>query len=255
MSPIAPRPPLDASEISKRISQYWRVSVVEVTGSTQDDIAEKISIGDAIHGDVLVAEYQSAGRGRLDRKFEADPAAALTFSLYVEIKRDRDEWGFIPLLTGLAAVLSLQEIDPKVVVDVKWPNDLLISNSKLGGIISQATDEGVIIGVGINVAMSANELPVSHATSLYLSDFKELNRNLLLATFLNKFQELFLRWQNGEDLRHLYREKCATIGRLIKIELPGDKSLEGQALDISAHGELILVDGTRVSVGDVVHLR
>ena len=79
MSPLAPRPPLDVSEISKRISQYWRVSVVEVTGSTQDDIAEKISIGVAMQGDVLVADFQSAGRGRLDRKFEAAPSSALTF--------------------------------------------------------------------------------------------------------------------------------------------------------------------------------
>ena len=255
MSPLAPRPPLDVSEISKRISQYWRVSVVEVTGSTQDDIAEKISIGVAMQGDVLVADFQSAGRGRLDRKFEAAPSSALTFSLYVEPKRDIDEWGFISLLSGLAAVFALQEIDPRVIINLKWPNDLLISNLKVGGIISQASGKGVIVGVGINVAMDDDELPVSHATSLYLSSFGQLNRNYLLPAFLNYFEELFLRWQNGEDLRHLYREKCTTIGRFIRVELPSGNSLEGQALDISARGELILDDGNRVSVGDVVHLR
>ncbi len=255
MSLIVPRPPLDVAEISKRISQYWRVSVVEVTGSTQDDIAAKISCGDALHGDVLVSDFQSAGRGRLDREFEAAPSSALTFSFFIEPERDRDEWGFIPLLTGLAVVFALQEIDSRVVTQLKWPNDLLITDSKLGGIISQAAGNGVIIGVGINVAMNAGELPVSHATSLYLNDFAQLNRNYLLPAFLKHFEELFSRWQKGEDLRHLYREKSATIGCSIRVELPGGKTLEGQALDISAHGELILDDGTRVSVGDVVHLR
>jgi BirA family biotin operon repressor/biotin-[acetyl-CoA-carboxylase] ligase len=255
MSQIAPRPPLRESEVNEKISQYWRVSVVEVTGSTQEDIAEKISSEEIIDGDVVVAEFQSAGRGRLDRKFEAPQSSALTFSFYIEPERDKEEWSFLPLLTGMAAVFALQKIDPQVAVNLKWPNDLLISDLKVGGIISQLAGRGVIIGVGINVAMDESELPVPQATSLFLSGHRELNRNHLLAVFLNNFEEIYVRWNSGEDLRHLYREMCATFGRSIRAELPNGNYLEGVAVDISAQGELILADGLRVTVGDIVHLR
>jgi BirA family biotin operon repressor/biotin-[acetyl-CoA-carboxylase] ligase len=103
--------------------------------------------------------------------------------------------------------------------------------------------------------MSSDELPVEHATSLSIESFAVLDRNLLLSSFLNVFEELFLRWEDGEDLRHLYLERSATLGRKIKAVLPGGDSRTGLAKDISVTGELILEDGQRVSVGDIVHLR
>jgi BirA family biotin operon repressor/biotin-[acetyl-CoA-carboxylase] ligase len=255
MSLDALRPLLDTLEITKKISQYWRVSVVEVTGSTQDDIAKRVSDGFARNGEVLVAEYQSAGRGRLDRKFEASASSALTFSFYIESQREKSEWGFIPLLAGLAVVYSLKECNPNCDISLKWPNDLLIADKKVGGIIAQVSSQGVIVGIGINVSMSQAELPVSHATSLYLQGCSQLDRNAILAAFLSTFEELFARWQSGEDLRHLYRESSATLGRTIKVELPGGAHVDGEAIDISAQGELIMKDGLHITVGDVIHLR
>jgi BirA family biotin operon repressor/biotin-[acetyl-CoA-carboxylase] ligase len=113
----------------------------------------------------------------------------------------------------------------------------------------------VIIGVGINVGMTEEELPVPHATSLALHQFSTLDRNLILSTFLTTFEELFTRWQSGEDLRHLYNERSATIGRDIRIELPDGTHKNGKAVDVTPAGELILEDGSRVTVGDIVHLR
>ncbi len=113
--------------ISQKISQYWRVSVVEVTGSTQDDLAAQLSRNEVKSGAVLVTEFQSAGRGRLDRTFEAPQGSALLFSLYIEPKRERSEWSFLPILAGLVTTFALSQLDPKFTVELKWPNDLQIS--------------------------------------------------------------------------------------------------------------------------------
>jgi BirA family biotin operon repressor/biotin-[acetyl-CoA-carboxylase] ligase len=226
--------------ISEKISQYWRVSVVEVTGSTQDDLAQ------------LVADKKA---GRLDRKFDAPASSALMFSFYVEPHREKSDWSFLPLLTGLAAIFALTRLDPDSSPTLKWPNDILIADGKVGGIIAQASGDGVVIGVGINVGMTQEELPVVTATSLALHNYPEQDRNLILAIFLTTFEELFERWQNGEDLRHLYKERSATIGHDIRIEHPDGSHKNGKAVDVTPAGELILEDGSRVTVGDVVHLR
>ena len=241
--------------ISENISRYWRVSVVEVTGSTQDDIAQSVTDKKAQSGDVIATEYQSAGRGRLDRKFDAPKSSALMFSFYIEPKHEKSDWSFLTLLTGLSAVFTLTALDPESSPTLKWPNDILIKDGKVGGIIAQATGDGVIIGIGVNVEMTEAELPVAHATSLALNDFSILDRNLILASFLNIFEELLERWQDGEDLRHLYSERSSTIGREVRIEHPDGSYKNGKAVGVTPTGELILEDGSRVTVGDIVHLR
>jgi BirA family biotin operon repressor/biotin-[acetyl-CoA-carboxylase] ligase len=241
--------------ITDKISRYWRVSVVEVTGSTQDDLAHLATEEKTIHGDVIATEYQSSGRGRLDRKFDAPISSALMFSFYLEPERGRNDWSFLPLLTGLSAIFTLTALDPNCYPTHKWPNDINIDDGKVGGIIAQVEKNGVIIGVGINVGMSKQELPVPHATSLALHHFSELDRNQILATFLSTFEELYERWQKGEDLRHLYRERSETIGREVRIEHPNGTRINGKAVDITPEGELVLDNGVRVTVGDIVHLR
>jgi BirA family biotin operon repressor/biotin-[acetyl-CoA-carboxylase] ligase len=255
VSTDTPRPALEKSLISEKISQYWRVSVVEVTGSTQDDLAARVLRNEVQSGEVLVTDFQSAGRGRLDRNFEAPKGSALLFSTYIKPQRDKSEWSFLPILAGLVTTLALSELDPSPASQLKWPNDILIGDKKVGGIIAQVTTDGVILGIGINVGMSPDELPVPHATSLSIEGFATLNRNLLLASFLNTFEEMLLRWEDGEDIRHLYRERSATLGRKIQADLPGGGSRTGLAEDISLVGELILEDGQRITVGDIVHLR
>ena len=241
--------------ISEKISQYWRVSVVEVTGSTQDDLTQLIADRKASNGDVIATEFQSAGRGRLERKFEAPASSALLFSFYIEPQREKSDWSFLPLLTGLSAIFALTKLDPQTSPTLKWPNDILLNGGKVGGIIAQVSGDGVVIGVGINVGMTQEELPVVHATSLALQQYENLDRNLILSAFLTTFEELFSRWQNGEDLRHLYKERSATIGHDIRIENPDGSHKNAKAVDVTPAGELILEDGSRVTVGDIVHLR
>jgi BirA family biotin operon repressor/biotin-[acetyl-CoA-carboxylase] ligase len=250
----APRAPLDKSIIDANISQYWRVSVVDLTASTQSDLAELVNSSVAKSGEVIAAEFQSAGRGRLDRSFEAPPESALLFSFFLKPKRARGDWSFISFLAAIAA----QEVISKVIVDkvsLKWPNDILIGDKKVAGLLAQQIGDGVIVGIGLNVAMGAEELPVPTATSLALAGSNNLDRNLLLSALLNRLESIFKEWDSGSDFLENYRQISSTLGRQVRVEALGRDSIEGKAVAITAQGALILSDGTEVNVGDVVHLR
>lgn len=254
MGSQAPRAPLDKSIIDGKISQYWRVSVVDLTASTQSDLAELVNASVAKSGEVIAAEFQSNGRGRLDRTFEAPPQSALLFSFYIAPKRAVSDWGFISFLAALAMreVITDQLAEK---VNLKWPNDILIGDKKVAGLLAQQIGEGVIVGIGLNVAMSTDDLPVPTATSLLLADSNLLDRNLILSAFLNHFENLFKEWDSGGDFLEKYRQVCSTLGRQVRVEVLGRDSIEGEAVSITAQGVLILKDGTEVNVGDVVHLR
>ena len=250
----APRAPLNKSIIDANISQYWRVSVVDLTASTQSDLAELVNASVAKSGEVIAAEFQSAGRGRLDRSFEAPPESALLFSFFLKPKRARSDWSFISFL----AAMAMHEVISKDIADkvsLKWPNDVLIGDRKVAGLLAQQIGDGVIVGIGINVAMGADELLVPTATSLALAGSSNLDRNLLLSAFLNQFADIFKEWDSGGDFLEEYRQVCSTLGRQVRVEVLGRDSIEAEAVAITAQGALILSDGTEVNVGDVVHLR
>ena len=249
----APRAPLDQSRITSALSRYWRVSVVDLTASTQDDLAQKITAGDGASGDVIVANYQSAGRGRLDRTFLAPPSTALLFSVYLNPERSRDDWSFIPLLAGFSIADTLQKMGADV--SIKWPNDLLIDEMKLGGIISTAAGSGVIIGIGINVSTTVTELPVERATSLAIAGVSKLDRNFLLPLLLNAFENDFKAWDQGESFLEKYAQLSATQGREVTVVGPAESLIRSRAQSFDEQGRLHLEDGQIVTVGDVIHLR
>ena len=229
--------------------------MVEVTGSTQDDLYQLASSGSALPKTILASEYQSAGRGRLDRTFEAAPNSALTFSIYLEPKVAKDEWSFLTLLAGLSVHEALHTLDPQMNVSIKWPNDLLIGDKKFVGMIAQATNKGVVIGIGINVGMSEAELPVPTATSLAIEGFAELDRNAILAAVINHFEINFEMWENDQSFLAQYRAASSTLGTSVEVTLPGGEVFTAIARDISDSGALLLDNGREVTVGDVVHLR
>jgi BirA family biotin operon repressor/biotin-[acetyl-CoA-carboxylase] ligase len=229
--------------------------VVEVTGSTQDDLFQLASSGSALPKTILASEFQSSGRGRLDRSFDAAPHSALTFSLYVEPKVNRDEWSFLTLLAGFSVYEALQSLDGSIEIGVKWPNDLLIGEKKFCGMIAQATDKGIVLGIGINVGMSAEELPVENATSLAIAGFSHLDRNEILAAIINHFEINLEMWEHDKSFLAEYRSASTTLGRDVEVTLPAGKIIRSRAVDISHSGALLLEDGSEVTVGDVVHLR
>ena len=228
--------------------------MADLTTSTQTDLAELVNSNSAKTGDVLATEFQTAGRGRLDRTFEAASGSALLFSFFIKPNRVRSEWGFISHL----AALSMQEVishDHPTKVWLKWPNDILIGDKKVAGLLAQATDDGVIIGIGVNVAMTADELPVETATSLAITGSNKLDRNLMLGEFLNRFEVNFEKWDNGADFIDSYSAVCATLGRQVQVEVAGRANRIGKAISVNKIGALMLDDGFEVNVGDIVHLR
>jgi BirA family biotin operon repressor/biotin-[acetyl-CoA-carboxylase] ligase len=229
--------------------------VVEVTGSTQDDLYQLASNEIAVPKTILASEFQSHGRGRLDRTFEAAPQSALTFSIYIEPKVDKEEWSFLTLLAGLSVHEALHALDPQVEVGIKWPNDLLIGEKKFVGMIAQATKKGVVLGIGVNVGMTQEELPVENATSLAIEGFAVLDRNLILAAIINHFEINLEMWEHDKSFLAEYRAGSVTIGREVEVTLPGGEIIKARATDISNAGALLLDNGSEVTVGDVVHLR
>lgn len=232
---------LKVEAINSKVSQYWSVSVTEETASTQIDLTNNFQ-----PGKVLVAEFQSAGRGRLDRKFEVPPRKGLTFSFCIAAEKD---FGWIPLITGLAVSRAINKYLGNDLVNIKWPNDLYIDGKKLAGILSEKVGDGAVVGVGINIFQTQGELPIENAISL--SMVSDVERSDLLIQVLN---ELGSALSNIEGEKNKYRESCATIGQKVRATLPSGETIEDIAIGISNDGSLLL-NTREISVGDIVHLR
>ncbi len=242
----------------------WRVEVVAESPSTNAHLAARARAGEP-PGLVLVAEHQTAGRGRLDRTWTTPPRAALTFSLLVSpAPLPVGRWPWLPLLTGLALTTGVRRA-AGVEATLKWPNDVLVGDRKVAGILVELVDvpgrgPAAVVGVGLNVSTTRDELPVETATSLALEGAASLDRSALLADVLAAFSALFDPWRasGGEGLLPAYREACSTLGRDVRVELPTGEPLHGRAVDVDREGRLLVDDGTRVHVlgaGDVVHVR
>ncbi|MEU3611187.1 biotin--[acetyl-CoA-carboxylase] ligase [Streptomyces sp. NPDC006872] len=268
------RPPLNAPTLRRALVReggLWsQVDVVQRTGSTNSDLVAAASAGKAGEGAVLVAEEQTAGRGRLDRQWTAPPRSGLFFSVLLtpsEVPVAR--WGWLPLLTGVAVATGLSRA-AGVDTALKWPNDLLVTvggeERKAGGILAErAGEDAVVVGVGVNVSLRADELPVPQAGSLALAGAVTTDRDPLLRGVLRSLEDWYGRWRTaGGDpvasgLQETYAAGCATLGRTVRAELPGNRSLVGEAVAVDGDGRLVIAteEGVQepVGAGDIVHLR
>ncbi|MEU9264046.1 biotin--[acetyl-CoA-carboxylase] ligase [Streptomyces sp. NPDC048251] len=268
------RPPLNAPALRRALVReggLWsQVGVVQSTGSTNSDLVDAASAGRAVEGAVLVAEEQTSGRGRLDRRWTAPPRSGLFFSVLLtpsEVPVAR--WGWLPLLTGVAVATGLSRA-AGVDTALKWPNDLLVTvggeERKAGGILAErAGRDAVVVGVGLNVTLRADELPVPLAGSLALAGAVSTDRDPLLRGVLRSLEEWYGRWRAaGGDpaasgLQETYAAGCATLGRTVRAELPGDRSIVGEAVAVDGDGRLVIAtkEGVQepVGAGDIVHLR
>jgi BirA family biotin operon repressor/biotin-[acetyl-CoA-carboxylase] ligase len=238
------RPPLRAEALVHALAHDgWRVEVLPVTTSTNAVVAERARAGEAA-GLCVVAEEQTAGRGRLDRTWVSPPRAGLTCSLL--LRPVTDELGWVPLLAGLAVAKALRE-QAEVDAVLKWPNDVLVGGRKVAGLLAESVDGAVVLGLGINVTTRPEELPDERATSLLQEGARSTDRDTLLRAVLRAMSF------TPVD-RPAYLEACSTLGRDVQVHLPGGKVVEGRAEEVDEHGRLV-VDGTPYAAGDVVHLR
>lgn len=243
------------------------LDVVDTTGSTNSDLARRAA--GLTEGAVLVAEEQTAGRGRLDRTWSAPARSGLFLSVYLtpgDVPAQR--WGWLPLLTGVAVAAGLER-SAGVDTALKWPNDLLVTvggeERKTGGILAERAGDGVVIGIGLNVSLRADELPAPTAASLALAGAVSTDRETLLRGVLRSLEHWYGVWRAADGdaavsgLREAYAASCATLGRTVRAQLPGDRTLTGEAVAIDGDGRLVLSTGDGlqepVSAGDIVHLR
>lgn len=265
-------PPTDDHRLRDRLLRdpgvdLWRtVEVVQSTPSTNADAAARWRDGEQVEGLVLVADHQSAGRGRFARRWEAPPGTAVAVSVVVAPRRPFPEWTWLSLLTGVAIARGIRRATG-VEVGLKWPNDVLVEGRKLCGILSERVDgplgTGCVVGFGINVSLGVEELPVPTATSLALSGSR-VDKAELVAEVLEDWAEMYRLWDDGglEQLRVAYEEHCSTIGRDVSVMVDSHggagRTVIGVATGISPSGEVLVrtSDGVRrFAAGDVTHLR
>lgn len=261
--------PLKVAEVVAEVVRpggLWReVRVAAETGSTNADLLSLAGSG-AAEGLVLAAETQSAGRGRLGRKWASAPGAGLTFSVLLRPAGvPADALGWLPLLAGVATATAVRDaagVDPRL----KWPNDVLVGDRKLAGILAEAQAGAVVIGIGLNVLQGSADLPVPTATSLAQAGVVPPSRERLLGAVLGELARWYRAWRDQDrpgdagrcGLRQAYLRRSATVGREVTVTLPGGRSLTGTASGIGRSGQLEVLSqkGTvTVSGGDVVHVR
>jgi BirA family biotin operon repressor/biotin-[acetyl-CoA-carboxylase] ligase len=257
------RPSLDPTPLAA-LAPDLVVEILETATSTNAVAADRARAG-AAEGLVVVAESQTAGRGRLDRSWHTPPRASLLFSLVLRPQVPLANWPWLPLLTGYTVAKTLRALGYDA--GVKWPNDVLIGDRKLAGILVERieTPDGpaAVIGVGLNVSLTDEEIPVPTGTSLAIESGSDPDRTAVLVALLRSLREAYDAWQAGGDsatdrLRSSYAAACVTVGRDVRVDLPGGAVLTGRATGVDPGGRLVVsgsAGDTVVGAGDVVHVR
>jgi BirA family biotin operon repressor/biotin-[acetyl-CoA-carboxylase] ligase len=249
---------------TSRANSPYRISEVSVTGSTNADLLALARQGEEA-GLVLLAGHQIAGRGRLDRRWEAPPGTNLLVSVLFRPAGPPHEWFRCAVALAVAACDACRDLG--VDAGVKWPNDLVVGEGKLAGVLSETDGAGaVVVGLGLNVGWpAAGEYP--GAVSLAALGVAVTPGDVLssIVGHLERFGP------GAPELLDRYRDRCATTGRDVRVELPDGSHVEGRAIGVDDDGflrvETVVADASpepgaqpallvrRFSVGDVVHAR
>ncbi|QEO08645.1 biotin--[acetyl-CoA-carboxylase] ligase [Protaetiibacter larvae] len=234
--------------------------------------ADREGLGDLT---VMLTRYQSAGRGRLGRSWTAPPGASVAVSVLLRPRLPDgsvptpDRLGWLPVIAGIAMSDAVRSALPDREVGFKWPNDVLVAGRKVCGVLAELLPggTGVVVGAGLNTRMTADELPVPTATSLAVEGavVDEALEDLVIAAYLEGVRDRVARYlaagadAEASGIRAQARVHCLTLGRPVRIELPGDEQLQGTAVDLDADGRLIVADqqglARSVAAGDVTHVR
>ena len=273
---------LDLERIRTALADdFTTIDFVEKTGSTNTDLMQATNVAD---GTVLLADEQLSGKGRLGRTWTAPAGSQVIFSVLL-LPESLEHLGTLPLAAGLAVTDSIEG------TVLKWPNDVHIDGNKLCGILAEAGPVGqafkaapkteltkvevgkaevnkaelnkavggaapsarVVVGMGINVTLTREDLPIEKATSLALEG-RDTDRTELAITVLKNLRRRIAQWENQEpQLLRDYRAVCSSLGQEVRLETPsGD--VTGHVDEIGEDGR-IMVAGEYYSAGDVTHLR
>lgn len=270
-----------------------RLEFLATAGSTNDELREAATGPSAAawpHGSVIVTDDQTRGRGRMGRTWLAPTGKTLAISVLLRPELPGGEpfppqaYGWLPLIAGAAmteavrravdaaAFASPGEVDDDdetggVEVQLKWPNDVLVSGYKICGILSELLPESgaVVVGAGLNLTLDEHDLPTLTSTSLLLVTGVQPDADTVLADYLMGFLTLVRAFsEHGADaeasgIAGRVSDLCGTLGSEVRVELPGDRELLGVAERLDHDGRLVVRDGNgelqTVAAGDVTHLR
>jgi BirA family biotin operon repressor/biotin-[acetyl-CoA-carboxylase] ligase len=257
-----------------RSAELGELVVLETAGSTNDELSRIAA--DAAEFTVVLTLDQRAGRGRLGRAWIAPPGRTLAASVLLRPRLPDggplppDALGWLPLLAGAAMTAAVGSVLPAPDARLKWPNDVLIDGRKVSGLLTElAPGGGVVVGSGVNLFLAEDELPVPTATSLTLAgaaDDADALVDRLLSAYLTGLRDLTGRLfaASGDAVASgghaAVTALCDTLGRAVRVELPGGDALEGTASGLDPTGRLqVRLAGSGalvpVAAGDVVHLR
>ncbi|MDO5670145.1 MAG: biotin--[acetyl-CoA-carboxylase] ligase [Corynebacterium sp.] len=247
--------------LASRLPQYTDVRWTDTTGSTNADL---LSDATAPAFTALVAGEQSAGRGRLGRPWASPAGTQSIMSVLLRpTAAELDRLGAIPLAAGLAVLDAARQVAGGAPgPELKWPNDVLWNGQKLCGILAEATgfpeDPRVVVGLGVNVSLSREQLPVQHATSLALEGVEVAAEDMTVAV-LSALHKRLQQWARGDrSLMDDYRAECITIGKSVRV-VTASGDVFGTVTDIAPDGrlDLLTTEGERrlIAAGDVTHLR
>jgi len=270
---VQPSPPLTRETIHSTLSTTWlgrRIELFDSLPSTNREAAQ-LAQAEVEHGTVVAADGQTAGRGRLSRTWFSPPGANLYCSVILRTARPSErltEWlSWLPLVSALAAAEAIEQVS-SLHVSVKWPNDLLISERKVGGILCESgtgirSDPFQIIGIGINVNVDHDDWPTElrdSATSIWQERKIVVDRNRLLAQVLLELEQCLdeLVVHRTNRIAMAYHQRCSTIGRTVRATLGNGEIVVGLAEGISQDGSLrVRPQAPQPGSGtpEVVHLR
>lgn len=294
--PIVPTRPLDvallrAALVDTPATTWQSLEVADVTGSTNSDMVQRASADLTCDRALLLAEYQTNGRGRYTRSFVAPHQSSISFSALIRTGTvSSQRWALLPLATGVAVIDGLRRTLREAGIDagagagsasgtpgeidlsLKWPNDILCNGGKLAGMLVEmaAVDRtfpdgssaaAIVPGVGINVTQSPDELPVDYAVSLamVLGDHTPSREDLAIAIFTELDRRVQEWWRGDTVMLEDYIDRCSTIGQEVDIQLPDGAMAHGTAVDVAEDGCLLLrtANGAvqAVRAGDVRHVR
>lgn len=246
------------------------LTVRESSPSTNAELAERARDTALPSYTTLVTTDQTAGRGRLGRAWVAPAGTALAVSVLVVPRTPSgplplERYGWLPIAAGVAMTDTIAGVLPDASSGFKWPNDVLVNGGKICGVLAELLPGrgAVVIGAGVNLGMTAEQLPVDTATSLAVEGAEGYTADTILAGYLSRLRGLVDGYlaadADASGLAGLARSRCITLGRAVRVELPDGAVIDGTATALDADGRLVVrsADGREqaVSAGDVTHAR
>ncbi|MCA9933709.1 MAG: biotin--[acetyl-CoA-carboxylase] ligase [Ardenticatenaceae bacterium] len=265
---------LQETAVQSALTTHWlgrAYHYVPTIGSTNETLKQMAADGDetaAPAGTVLLADYQSQGRGRLQRRWEATPGTALLFSVLLRPQWPATQANWLLMIASLAVVRAIAAVCPALTVGIKWPNDIMVQQMgewrKVGGLLLESEMDGngristAILGMGLNVNLTAAQLPqaATPPTSLLLAGGQPVSRQALFTVLLAELEALYETAVSGQSPLSAWRAQLITIGQQVEVtEVGNGRSLYGMATGTDEWGHLQVTNAAgqvyTITAGDV----